>query len=153
MRSLTLFLATGFYSGYAPRAPGTAGSVVGAIVWWVIFVPLLRASPAAAVLLFAILFAAGCVISGQAEEILGQPDSPMIVIDEVLGMVATLFFHPMTWPFLIGGFIAFRFFDILKPPPARQIDRYMKGGTAVMLDDLAAAIYASLVLEIASLVL
>lgn len=149
MRSVVILLATGFYSGYAPVAPGTAGSLAGLVVWRLLFVPLWRCWPAAALGLFAILFAAGCFIAGRAERILGEPDSPKIVIDEVAGMIATMFFNPAAWPYAIGGFAAFRLFDILKPFPAGLIDRRMSGGKAVMLDDLAAAIYANLVLQIA----
>jgi phosphatidylglycerophosphatase A len=150
MRLLIIFLATGFYSGYTPASPGTAGSVVGVAIWWLIFLPLWQRSPAAAIALWAITFAAGCFISGRAEEIFGEHDSPKIVIDEICGMVATMFLVPQGWPWVAAGFAAFRLFDILKPFPAGLIDRRMRGGTGVMCDDLAAAIYANLVLQIAS---
>jgi phosphatidylglycerophosphatase A len=151
MQFFIVLAATGFYSGYVPGLPGTAGSVVGVAAWWLIFAPLWRWSPAAALLGFAGLFVLGCFVSGRAEQHFGERDSPHIVIDEIAGMAATMFFNRGTWPFLLGGFAAFRLFDILKPFPAGWIDREIRGGTAVMLDDLAAAVYANLVLQIASL--
>ncbi len=150
MRSLIIFLATGFYSGYAPAAPGTAGSVVGAALWWLVFIPLWHRSPAAAIALWALVFAAGCFLAGRAESIFNEKDSPRIVIDEICGMIATMFFVPPGWPWTAASFAAFRLFDILKPFPAGLIDRRMPGGAGVMFDDLAAAIYANLMLQIAA---
>lgn len=152
-RFLVLLLATGLYAGYSPVAPGTAGSVVGLAVSIVLFGPLWRRSPALCLGVFAVLFLPGCWIAGRAEELLGEPDSPRIVIDEVMGMVATMFANPLTWPWLLGGFAAFRFFDVLKPFPAGLIDRKMRGGAGVMLDDLLAALYANLVLQLVRRVL
>ncbi len=147
MRKLILFLATGFYSGYVPRAPGTAGSVVGLVMAWGVTVPLARRSPLAALALIAALFAAGCGLAGRAEKLLHEHDSSHIVIDEIVGMALTTYLCPTGWIALGAGFALFRLFDILKPEPAGLIDRRMRGGVAVMLDDVAAAIYANLVLH------
>lgn len=149
MRSLIIFLATGFYSGYVPGAPGTAGSVVGAAIWWFFVRPLWDRSPVLTIALWAAVFAAGCFISGRAETIFGERDSPHIVIDEICGMAATMFFVAPGWPWLAAGFAVFRLFDIVKPFPIGLIDRRMRGGFGVMFDDLAAAIYANLVLQVA----
>jgi len=102
-------------------------------------------STALFLVVFAILFAASCWIAGRAEEIFGQRDDSRIVIDEVLGMVATMFLLPTDWRHLALGFFLFRLFDVLKPFPANVIDRRMPGGAAVMLDDLSSAVYANLV--------
>jgi phosphatidylglycerophosphatase A len=150
MRSLIIFLATGFYSGYSPIAPGTAGSVVGVLIWWLTFIPLWHRSPAASIALWTIIFAVGCYIADHAEKIFDEKDSPRIVIDEIAGMAATMFFVPQGWPWIVAGFAAFRFFDIVKPFPASLIDRRMPGGAGVMFDDLAAAIYANVILQIAA---
>jgi phosphatidylglycerophosphatase A len=143
-----ILLATGLYAGYVPAIPGTAGSVVGLVLAWAAFAPLWRYSPAVCLLVFALSFGAGCWVAGRAEEALGQRDSPHIVIDEILGMVATTFFNPIRWPWLAAGFLAFRFFDIVKPFPAGSIDRRLQGGLGVMLDDLVAAVYANIVLQV-----
>jgi phosphatidylglycerophosphatase A len=153
MRALIIFFATGIYTGYSPIASGTAGSVVGLILSWLVFGPMWSRSRALCVVVFAVAFAISCWISNEAEKIFEEHDSGKIVIDEVLGMVFTMFGNPMTWPYLLGGFFLFRLFDVLKPPPAAQIDAGMRNGAGVMLDDLAAAVYANIVLQIVARVL
>ncbi len=148
MRALIIFFATGAYSGFSPVAPGTAGSVVGLAVVWFAFGPLWNHSALLALAIFAAAFAIACWISGRAEVIFNQHDSPKIVIDEVLGMAATMFGNPITIPWILAGFFLFRVFDVVKPFPAGLIDRRVGGGTGVMLDDLAAAIYANIVLQV-----
>jgi phosphatidylglycerophosphatase A len=148
VRKTILFLASGFYSGYAPFAPGTAGSVVGLLLAWGVTVPLGQRSQLAALALIAALFVAGCWLSRRAEELLDEHDSSRIVIDEIVGMALTMYLCPAaSWIAFGAGFALFRLFDILKPEPAGLIDRRMRGGVAVMLDDVAAAIYANLVLH------
>jgi phosphatidylglycerophosphatase A len=147
MRTLTIFLATGAYIGYTPFAPGTAGAVVGLILGWYLCAPLWSHSPSAFLMLFAVIFAGAVVAAGSAEKALGEHDSPHIVIDEILGMIATMFLNPVSWAWMAGGFALFRVFDIIKPWPASSLDR-ANGGAGVMLDDLAAGIYANLVLQI-----
>jgi len=148
VRKLILFLATGFYSGYAPFAPGTAGSVVGLVLAWGVTVPLARRSPLAALALIGALFAIGCWVSGRAEALLDQHDSSHIVIDEIVGMALTMYLcRAAGWGAYGAGFALFRLFDVLKPEPAGLVDRRMRGGAAVMLDDVVAAIYANLVLH------
>lgn len=147
-RALIIFFATGAYSGYSPVAPGTAGSVVGLVVMWFGFGPLWAYSPAIALVVFAIAFVISCWIAGRAEIIFDEHDSSKIVLDEVLGMVATMFANPLTPLWMLAGFVIFRLFDIVKPFPADLIDRKLGGGSGVMLDDLAAGIYANIVLQI-----
>lgn len=148
MRALIIFFATGIYSGYSPIVPGTAGSVVGIAVVWLAFGPLWKHSPALCLLVFAIAFAISCWISDRAEKIFDQHDDPRIVIDEVLGMAATMFGNPLTAGWKLLGFILFRAADVIKPWPANLIDRRMRNGAGVMLDDLAAAIYANIALHL-----
>ena len=153
MRKAILFLATGLYSGYAPYAPGTAGSVVGLVLAWAVTVPLARRSPLAALALIAALFGIGCWVSERAEALLEQHDSSHIVIDEIVGMALTMYLCPAAgWIAYGAGFLLFRLFDVLKPEPAGLVDRRMRGGAAVMLDDVVAAIYANLVLHALALV-
>ena len=153
MRSLIIVIATGLGTGYAPFAPGTAGSVVGVALSWLVFGALWRLSPWLALAVFAIAFAASCWIAGRAEEIFGEHDCSKIVIDEVLGMVFTMFGHPLTLLSFTAGFVLFRAADVIKPFPASWIDRNMRNGAGVMLDDLAAAVYANVLLQVLSLML
>ena len=148
MRSFIIFVATGAYSGYSPVAPGTAGSVVGLVVIWLLFGPLWMHSPALCLTVFAIAFAISCWISDRAEKIFDTHDDSRIVIDEVLGMAATMFGNPLSFPWLMLGFLLFRVADVIKPWPANVIDHRMRNGAGVMLDDLAAAIYANIVLHL-----
>ncbi len=148
MRRLIVFFATASYAGFVPVAPGSAGSLVGLIVAWAIFGGLCQISGQIVVLAFAILVVPACWSSGRAEEIFGEIDSPHIVIDEVFGMVATMFLNPVDWVHLVVGFALFRLFDITKPFPAGLIERRVRGGAGVMFDDLAAAIYANIALRI-----
>jgi phosphatidylglycerophosphatase A len=153
MRSLIIFIATGAYSGFSPIAPGTAGSLVGALVVWLAFGPLWSHSQPLGLVVFVAAFAISCWIAGRAEVIFKEPDSSKIVIDEVLGMAATMYGNPLTAPWMLAGFVLFRVFDVMKPFPADWIDRRMEGGTGVMLDDLVSAIYANILLQVAGRVL
>jgi phosphatidylglycerophosphatase A len=145
----TILIASGLGTGYSPVAPGTAGSALGvglaALYAWaggfVRFEGLIF--PA----LILILFVVGVWASGRAEVIYGQKDCGKIVIDEVVGMLITLYLLPATWLYLTLGFFMFRLFDIVKPFPARRIDQRLGGGLGVMLDDVVAGIYANLCLQ------
>jgi phosphatidylglycerophosphatase A len=147
VRRLLIFLATGAWLGYLPVAPGTFGAALGLILSRWLCTPVWSRSPAAFLILFAALFPAGCLIAGYAEEHFDDHDPSHIVLDEIFGMIATMFLNPGGWLVLAVGFVLFRVFDILKPPPAHYFDRW-HGGAGVMLDDLAAAVYANLVLQL-----
>jgi len=144
-----LVLATGLGSGYSPIAPGTAGSVVGLAVVWA----MSGISPLAYTATCIALFIAGTAVSGIAEKIYGKKDCGKITVDEVLGMMLSLMFLPATHFNLIAGFFLFRFFDIVKPFPARRIDMRVGGGLGVMLDDVFAAVYANLCLRALAVVI
>ena len=148
MRQVIIFLATGAFTGYSPIAPGTAGSVVGLIIGYFLCAPIWAHEPMIFSAIFAAVFFLACLVAGRAEEIFGEHDSSKIVLDEVLGMIVTMFLNPLGWASLLGGFLLFRIFDIVKPFPASTIDRRMPGGPGVMLDDLFAGIYANIVLRI-----
>lgn len=142
---LLLVIATGFGSGMAPVAPGTFGSVVGALIAW----PILLVHPlwclAAAVLLFPL----GVVASAVAERHFGGKDPGAVVIDEIVGVLITVAFVPFTPLHLAVGFALFRLFDITKPPPCRWAECRFAGGFGVMADDVMAGIYAAVVLVLA----
>lgn len=139
MRKVITFFATGAYVGYSPIAPGTAGTVLGIPVF-LFFYPL-------NVYLYTIMLfgmsALACFVSGHAERILGQKDSPHIVIDEIVGYLVAMFQCPPTCRDILFGFFLFRFFDITKPFPARLIQSRLPGGYGVVLDDVMAGIYAN----------
>ncbi len=145
-RALVVVLATGAGSGYSPFAPGTAGSVVGLVLTYFVCAPAWTRAPGIFVIAFAAVFAVSCWIAGRAEIIFAEHDSSKIVLDEVLGMIATMYLHPMTWEYLLAGFLLFRILDIIKPFPAALIDRRLAGGAGVMLDDLFAGIYANILM-------
>jgi len=144
MRRLVILLATWWGVGYVPRAPGTAGTIAAIPLYF-----LLRLLPLYGYL--ACVLAIGlvaCWAAGEAERIFQEQDSQRIVIDEAVGFFITMAALPPTWPYLIGGFCFFRCFDILKPPPIRLIERTVKGGYGVVLDDVLAGIYAHIALRI-----
>jgi phosphatidylglycerophosphatase A len=101
----------------------------------------------------ALLFVAGVFAADVTARDLGVADHGAIVIDEIVAFLVVLFFTPRTWLAQAGAFALFRLFDIVKPPPIREVDARMKGGFGVMLDDLLAAAYALLVLAIVARVL
>jgi phosphatidylglycerophosphatase A len=139
-----LFFASGCYSGYAPFASGTAGSLVGIAIYF-----LLRRLP---LNLYAVLTAAillvGVWLSFKAEAILGVKDSGVIVIDEIAGFLVTMFALPVSWTAVIGGFFLFRFYDVLKPFPIRSMEDHLPGGWGVMMDDILAGVYANITYQI-----
>lgn len=131
-------LALGFGSGCVPRAPGTAGTLTG-LVLYLALAPLPAAWYVAVV---ALAFLAGIGICGRAERLLGRSDHPAVVWDEIVGIWVTLTGVPVQWPWLLAGFLAFRFFDIVKPWPVGLADRRLHGGFGVMADDLLAGLLA-----------
>ncbi|MGD0624416.1 MAG: phosphatidylglycerophosphatase A [Thermodesulfobacteriota bacterium] len=143
MDRFIVWLASGGYSGYFPFAPGTAGTVVGILVYLIFsFFP----APIYLLSLAAAFFLAWWA-ADRAGIILRRRDSPRIVIDEVVGYLITMTLLPRTLTTIIGGFLFFRVLDIIKPPPAKFIDRQMQGGLAVVLDDAVAGIYANILLQ------
>lgn len=141
------FLAFGFGSGLARKAPGTWGTLAG-----LAFVPLLQLiSLPLALLIIATASLFGVWLCGKVADDLGVHDHGGIVWDEFVGIWITLVLLPAHWGWWLAGFIAFRFFDILKPWPIRALDRRLGGGLGIMLDDILAGICAALVLLAASL--
>jgi phosphatidylglycerophosphatase A len=143
---LAIFVATVGYCGYSPIAPGTVGSAAGLVVyllvWW-------TRSPVVEIGLIVALFAAGVWAGAIAERYFGGIDPGPVVIDEVMGMLVTLAFIPVTLAGALAGFILFRIFDVIKPFPAGRLER-LHGGLGVMADDAMAAVYANLSLRLAS---
>jgi len=137
---VALSLATAFGVGYVPFAPGTFGSAVGLIIW-----ALLPASNVVQAAVIVIIFAVGAWSATAAERYFGGTDPGPVVIDEVMGMLLTLFMHPVGWAGAIGAFFLFRAFDVIKPYPADRLEQ-LHGGLGIMADDGMAAVYANVVL-------
>jgi phosphatidylglycerophosphatase A len=133
---IALFIATAGGAGYSPVAPGTAGSAVTALLLWL--VPFSRSGLALFLLAVVVV---GTWAAHRAEGLLGGKDPGPIVIDEVAGMTLSVLAFPLTAPVLIAGFVLFRVFDVVKPPPAHGSQR-LRGGVGVMIDDLIAGAYA-----------
>lgn len=140
---LCLGLATGLFSGYSPKAPGTVTSALTVLAWYFLAPHQLHLQLIAiiAVALF------GWWISHLAEGILGSKDPQVVTIDEVSGQMITLFAVPQSWPFVLAGFVLFRVFDIWKPGPIRWAGN-RKGGFGVMADDWLAGLVASGLLQL-----
>jgi phosphatidylglycerophosphatase A len=143
MRRLGLLIATCGYIGFAPVAPGTVGSAAGVALFY-----LAQASglPWVQAALIVTLFAAGVWAGSVAEEALGRTDPGPVVIDEVVGMLITLAWIPVTPLGALAGFLIFRVLDVVKPWPSRQFEA-MHGGLGVMADDAMAAVYGHLLLR------
>lgn len=143
-RELIVFLATGAYTGFFPFMPGTAGSVVGVLLFIII------ASLSTSVYLLTILafIALSVWVSERAEKIFGRADASQIVIDEVAGYFVTMAFLPYDWRYIVSGFVLFRIFDIAKPYPVNRINDNVHGGVGVVLDDIVAGVYANLLLQV-----
>ncbi len=138
------FISLGFGSGLSPVMPGTAGTLMG----WLIFHVLTTAWPG----FFTQWVWGGLVISGfilgvwtctKSGDALNSPDDGSMVWDEIIGIwLVLLVLMPTTWLTECWAFFLFRLFDMTKPPPIRQLDARLKGGFGVMLDDILAAVFA-----------
>jgi phosphatidylglycerophosphatase A len=144
MRRFVLFLASNGGLGYAPVASGTFGTLAGIPAFWL----LARLPGPLWLLTWAALLALACWIADVAGRIYGVADDGRIVIDELVGYLATVALLPFSWTAALLGFLWFRFFDIAKPPPASWFDRRWKNGAGVVLDDVVAGLYAAIALRL-----
>lgn len=140
-------IASFFYLGHSPFMPGTVGSLAGLVVYYLVKD---RDVLYAFTLLF--LFGLGVLFTGEAEKIYKRKDAGMIVIDEACGMLLALFFVPYNLFYVILGFFLFRVFDILKPPPAKRLEK-LAGSMGIMFDDIVAALYTNFILQLISRVI
>ena len=144
MHSPIHFLAFGFGSGLSPIAPGTFGTLVAIPI--VLLMQQLALPWYLLITLFVIIF--GIWLCGESARRLGLHDPAGIVWDEIAGYMITMALAPTGIKWLVTGFILFRVFDIWKPWPIINIDRQVKGGLGIMLDDILAGIYALIVLQL-----
>lgn len=142
MRKKVELITSFFYLGHSPFMPGTMGSLGGLIVYFLVRnIDILYAFS----ILF--LFTLGVLFAGEAEKVYKRKDPSMIVIDEACGMLLALFLVPFSLYSVILGFFLFRIFDILKPPPARRLEK-LTGSLGIMFDDIVAALYTNIILQI-----
>jgi phosphatidylglycerophosphatase A len=139
-----LFVATGFFIGSVPVAPGTFGSLIGLPVCFLL--SRLNFLQSLICILVFILFAIG--IASAAEKILNQKDPGQIVIDEIAGLMVALAGLPFNLKTVLAGFIIFRVFDILKPFPIRILEKRVGGGSGIVLDDVLAGVYGNLIIRL-----
>lgn len=132
------WLAFGFGSGLAPKAPGTAGTLAAIPLYL-----LLAQLPLAAyVLALAVSFALGVYLCEKTSRDMGVHDHPGIVWDEFVGYWITMLAAPAGWIWVVLGFVLFRIFDVLKPWPIRWLDEHVHGGFGIMIDDVLAGVMA-----------
>lgn len=143
MDRLGVFLATCGYVGYAPIAPGTFGSAVGLLLFWAVRSVGSSLVEAAAIV---VVFVGGVWSGTVAERHFRGVDPGPVVIDEVLGMLLTLAFVPVSLTGAVLGFLVFRLLDVVKPWPARRFEA-LHGGLGIMADDAMAAAYANLIMR------
>jgi phosphatidylglycerophosphatase A len=138
-------LATGFYLGKIPKAPGTFGTLLGIPCAWVMatFLP-----PVWYMIVTVVFILVASAIAEMYEREIVAHDPKEIVIDEVVGYVIAMTWLPLTWQSFLAAFVVFRFFDILKPGPIRRIDQRVKGGLGTVLDDVAAGLVSSVILQV-----
>jgi phosphatidylglycerophosphatase A len=152
-----IFAASFFYAGFFPYGPGTAGSVAA----FLLYIFLLRfLNPFYYIVVCIVIFITGIYVSSKASKISGLDDPSFVVIDEVLGYLAVMsgllwmrfdFFHILVYSLL--GLLLFRIFDISKPLFIGTIDKKIKGGIGIMLDDVAAAFFSVIILRIAIVII
>ncbi|NOS87697.1 MAG: phosphatidylglycerophosphatase A [Methylococcaceae bacterium] len=133
-----LFLAFGFGSGLAKKAPGTFGTLA-AVPLYLLIVQLGLGFYSLFTVMITVI---GIWICGRAADKLGEHDFGGIVWDEIAGLLITLWLVPFSWMNLFAGFVLFRFFDILKPWPIKWLDQQVQGGLGIMIDDVLAAVFA-----------
>jgi phosphatidylglycerophosphatase A len=139
-----ILFATGGYVGNSPIAPGTVGSLWGVpLAFALSHLPLGIATGILIVLMIGSIW-----VAGRSEALMGGKDPGAIVIDEVVGMAVALLGLPFAPATVIWGFILFRLLDIAKPFPIGWLDRRLNGGVGIVADDVAAGIFANLILRV-----
>jgi phosphatidylglycerophosphatase A len=144
MKSFSKITATFFGVGYFPVAPGTMTSAIIVLLYKFF---LHRLSWPIYLLLFFVLFALGIIVSDVYSRMLKKEDPRTVVIDEAAGQLIALFLLSPQWSLCAASFLLFRFFDIVKPYPIKRVETF-PGGFGIMLDDIVAAIFAGIVINL-----
>lgn len=143
MTRVSLLVSTFGYVGFFPIAPGTAGSLAALVPY---FALRTWGTPLLELVAIVVVGVLGVWAANGAERALGRKDPGPVVIDEVLGMLITLAWLPLSPAGIVAGFLLFRIFDIIKPYPAGRLEK-LPGGLGIMADDAMAAVYAHLALR------
>ncbi|MBT8406872.1 MAG: phosphatidylglycerophosphatase A [Deltaproteobacteria bacterium] len=141
---LIVFLATGFFTGFLPIMPGTWGTFAG-IPLVIISHRLTSIMQAAVTIVFVTI---AVYIAGKAEILFEDRDARPIVIDEMVGFLIALLWLPLNFLTLCLGFVLFRLFDIVKPPPISTVEKRLQSGWGVVMDDVLAGIFANVTLRL-----
>lgn len=145
-----LLIATFFGAGCITPAPGTWGSFAA----WAVFLLLEQIVSRGVIWFFVVIFfLLGLMVIPKSEPYLKKMDHGSIVIDEVVAVWLVLLLTPLTWGWQLASVVAFRFFDIVKLPPASSLDKTKQNGFTVMFDDIIAAFYALLVIDVSAFLL
>jgi len=141
-------VATFFGAGRLRPGPGTWGSLAAALLWWALAwqLPVAYRLPILVAIVILVI-AVGIPAATLEARGCGKEDPSHVVIDEVAGQLLTLIACPILWKPLLAGFILFRAFDILKPPPIRSLEK-LPEGTGIMGDDLGAGIFGLIALQL-----
>ena len=144
MNRVAVFVATFGYVGYFPIAPGTAGSAAALLLY-----ALVRwfGTPAAELVTIVAVLIVGVWAAHGTERALNRKDPGVVVIDEVLGMLMTLAFMPLSVWGVVAAFVLFRIFDVIKPFPAGRLE-HLPGGFGIMADDAMAGVYGQILMRI-----
>ncbi len=142
---VAILIAQGIFVGRSPVVPGTAGTLATIPLYWAMAAWL---SLPAYLLVTLMVTLIGIWSAHVTERVTGQEDPRIVIIDEVAGFLVTMAGHPFGWKRILGGFLLFRIFDIIKPPPLRRLERF-GGGLGIVADDIGAGIYANLSLLLA----
>jgi phosphatidylglycerophosphatase A len=141
---LVIFFATGFFTGFLPVMPGTWGTFAG--------IPLaiiaLRLSWMMQAVVAAVFIVLAVSIAERAEVLFEDRDARPIVIDEMAGFLVTLLWLPLNFMVFSLGFLLFRVFDIVKPPPISIVEKRLKGGWGIVMDDVLAGVFANATLRL-----
>lgn len=143
MKTLARVLSTWFYCGYAPKGPGTAGSLAAIVIAWAL---VAYVSPLGFAILGVLLAIPGIWAAGFTARELNRKDPHIVVVDEVVGQWITLAGAArFDWKTFLAAFVLFRLFDIWKPPPVRQLEK-LPSGLGIVADDAMAGVYGAVVL-------
>ena len=143
-----IFLATGCYVGNIPFAPGLFGTILGILPCFILSIIDLPAG-----ILFTVIFLFIAVWSAdEAEKIMDKKDPGCIVIDEIAGIMVTLFNLPFNITYIVAGFVIFRLLDVFKPFPIGFLEKKISGGLGIVVDDVAAGIIGNIILQLVFLI-